>query len=183
MSVQDLASHKKFREENNLNFPVLSDPTREVAARYGVLTAPDGVAKRVTYYIDPTGVVRKVDEKVQPFSAAKDEIAALKELQKGEPKPTLANSRAWNEKIRKASEALKKNPSDKAAQADLATAHYMMGRYIMQDDWVNADLRYPMALKHLNEALKVNPNLVAAKEDKAAIEAELKKAGKPLPSG
>ena len=183
VSVQDKESHKKFRAENKINFPNLSDENREVATRYGVLTGPGGVAKRHTFYIDPAGVVRKVDEKVQPFSAAKDVIANLKEIQKAEPKPSLANSRQWDQKINALRAELRKNPDNKEASVDLATALYLKGRYTMLDTWLSADLRYPAALSLFNEALKLNPNLIAAQEDKAKIEEINRKTNRTATSG
>src|SRR5689334_10817240 len=85
ISVQDLKSKKGFAEQNGLNFRLLADDKREVSQSYGVLTGPGGVAKRYTFYVDPNGIVRKVDDKVQPFSAGKDVVANLKELIKTDP--------------------------------------------------------------------------------------------------
>ncbi|MBW3622121.1 MAG: hypothetical protein KY468_01770, partial [Armatimonadetes bacterium] len=115
-----------------------------------------------------------VDENVQPFSAAKDVIANLQELQKSEPKPSLTNSRELDLLINEYTAAVKKDPTNRKATTDLATALYLKGRNVMLDDWLTPGLRYPMALKFFDDALKYNPNLVAAQEDKAAVEARLK---------
>ncbi|HSG04978.1 MAG TPA: peroxiredoxin, partial [Nitrospiria bacterium] len=37
VSVDSVASHKKFSEKYELNFPILADETHEVCKRYGVL--------------------------------------------------------------------------------------------------------------------------------------------------
>lgn len=181
--MQNLESHVKFREENKLNFPVLSDDRREVAARYGVLTGPDGVAKRHTFYIDPTGVVRKVDDKVQPFSAAKDVLSNLKELQKPEPATPAANTKMWDDAIRNHTAAVKKNPGNQAAKIELATALYLKGRSTMLNTALPPRNRYPAALKLFDQALKYHPNLIAAKEDRASIVAVYRQMGRPVPKG
>lgn len=68
----------RFRAEENIPFPVLSDFGREVAAEYGVLDesllGPPGVAKRSAFVIDRAGRIayRWVtdDPSVQPDYAA-----------------------------------------------------------------------------------------------------------------
>jgi len=53
---------EKFRELENIPFPLLSDFNREMATAYGALHADlmglKGVAKRAVFVIDATGVVR-----------------------------------------------------------------------------------------------------------------------------
>ena len=80
ISVQDVDSHKRFCEAEKLNFRLLADDRREVARKYGVLTDPNGVAKRVTFFIDPKGVIRKIDSSVKVATHGSDVAAALKEL-------------------------------------------------------------------------------------------------------
>lgn len=64
VSVDSLFSLGKFREEQNLNFQLLSDFNKEAATAYGVLyeTFPafemQGVSKRAAFVIDKEGVVR-----------------------------------------------------------------------------------------------------------------------------
>lgn len=64
VSVDSLFSLGKFRDEQNLNFQLLSDFNKEAAAAYGVLyeTFPafemQGVSKRAAFVIDKEGVVR-----------------------------------------------------------------------------------------------------------------------------
>lgn len=52
----------KFREEQQLNFPLLSDFNKEVSAAYGALyedfIGMKGVSKRSAFVIDATGIVR-----------------------------------------------------------------------------------------------------------------------------
>jgi peroxiredoxin Q/BCP len=65
VSADSIASHHKFQKNNNLNFPLLSDPQKEVMRQYdaygekktlGVTTT--GVI-RSTYLIDPQGMIKK----------------------------------------------------------------------------------------------------------------------------
>ena len=66
-------------EHGGSTFPILSDPTKEVAKSYGVLH-PRGFANRWTFYIDKEGVIQKVDKQVKPVSAGADTVTAIGEL-------------------------------------------------------------------------------------------------------
>ena len=66
-------------EKKEADFPMLSDPTKEVATTYGVLN-PKGFANRWTFYIDRNGKVAAIDTAVRPASSAEDMIAKLSEL-------------------------------------------------------------------------------------------------------
>ena len=66
-------------EKKEADFPMLSDPTKEVATKYGVLNAR-GTANRWTFYIDKTGKVAAIDTAVRPATSAEDMIAKLAEL-------------------------------------------------------------------------------------------------------
>jgi peroxiredoxin Q/BCP len=80
ISVQDVASHKRFCGAEKLNYRLLADDKRQVAAMYGVLPNPNGNAKRTTFYIDPHGIIRRIDTSVNVTTHGKDVLAALKEL-------------------------------------------------------------------------------------------------------
>lgn len=66
VSVDDVETQRRFRDEHGLPFPVLADPGGTVAQTYGVygITKKDGTvlneARRVTFVIDAAGVVRSV---------------------------------------------------------------------------------------------------------------------------
>jgi peroxiredoxin Q/BCP len=66
-------------EKQEADFPLLSDPTKEVAARYGVLNQ-GGVANRWTFYIDKDGRIAHIEKTVRPATSAEDMIAKLGEL-------------------------------------------------------------------------------------------------------
>lgn len=62
---------KRFVKENNLNFPLLSDASKEVTAKYGVLRE-DGKAKRVTFIIDKKGVIVNILQVTDVLKHAED---------------------------------------------------------------------------------------------------------------
>jgi peroxiredoxin len=62
VSVDSTWANKAFREQLALEFPVLSDSTREVSRRYGVLNEDSGFARRTTFVVDTTGIVRHIDQ-------------------------------------------------------------------------------------------------------------------------
>jgi peroxiredoxin Q/BCP len=68
-----------FAKSENADFPLLSDPTKEVATKYGVLNAR-GMANRWTFYIDKNGRISHIDKAVRPATSAEDMIAKMGEL-------------------------------------------------------------------------------------------------------
>ena len=78
--VEGEKGNKAFAESEKADFPMLSDPTKEVAAAYGVLNPERGVATRWTFYIDTTGTIVAIDKAVKPPTSAEDMIAKLAEL-------------------------------------------------------------------------------------------------------
>jgi peroxiredoxin Q/BCP len=78
-SVDDAETNKKFAESLDLDYPILSDPTKEVAKSFGVLN-DRGMANRWTFYIDKSGRIARVDQKVNTEDHGKEIAAALKEI-------------------------------------------------------------------------------------------------------
>ena len=63
ISVDSLHTLRKFKEEQHLNFPLLSDFNKEVSTLYGCLYSEfsygmKGVSKRAVFLIDKQGVVQ-----------------------------------------------------------------------------------------------------------------------------
>jgi len=60
ISVDGVWCHAAFAAARHLHFPLLADfePKGEVARRYDVYRAADGIAERALYVIDADGVVR-----------------------------------------------------------------------------------------------------------------------------
>lgn len=83
LSTQDTASKRAFCEKEALSHTLLSDVGGKVAAAYRVLMADRGVARRVTFYVDPRGRVAAVDTRINPQTAAEDTLATLKRLGAG----------------------------------------------------------------------------------------------------
>ena len=57
VSVQDRESHRQFAEHRRLTFRLIADREKRVTRQYDALGLL-GLAKRVTYLIDPQGVIR-----------------------------------------------------------------------------------------------------------------------------
>jgi len=66
-------------EKQEADFPLLADPTKDVATKYGVLNQ-GGVANRWTFYIDKDGRISYIEKMVQPATSAEDMVAKLGEL-------------------------------------------------------------------------------------------------------
>ena len=67
-------------EKKEADFPMLSDPTMEVAKKYGVLNEQSNTARRWTFYIDKAGKVAAIETAVRPATSAEDMIAKLDQL-------------------------------------------------------------------------------------------------------
>ena len=67
-------------EKKEADFPMLADPSKEVATKYGVLMANGQLANRWTFYIDKSGKVVAIDTAVRPATSAEDMVAKLAEL-------------------------------------------------------------------------------------------------------
>jgi len=78
-SVDPLEDNKGFAEKSKADFPLLSDPTKDVARAYGVLNIMR-VASRHTFYIGVDGTIMKIDAKVKPDTSAQDMAKTLGEL-------------------------------------------------------------------------------------------------------
>jgi peroxiredoxin Q/BCP len=66
-------------EKKEADFPMLSDPTKQVATAYGVLNAR-GTANRWTFYIDKAGKIAAIEKMVRPESSAEDMLTKLGEI-------------------------------------------------------------------------------------------------------
>ncbi len=79
-SVDTPELNKKFAESLQLDYPILSDPTRETAKAYGVVEGDAKVAKRWTFYIGKDGKILFIDKGVKTAAHGEDVAAKLKEL-------------------------------------------------------------------------------------------------------
>ena len=83
VSTDSLESHDKFKGKYNLNFPLLSDTTSDVAKMYGVWKEKNlygrrtwGVA-RTTFWIGPDLRIRKIWKKVDTAKHGEESLGEL----------------------------------------------------------------------------------------------------------
>lgn len=88
VSVDTPEDNKRFAEQEQANFPFLSDPERKVAEAYGVLAPPNATdptrpryARRWMFYIGPDGKLLKVDKTTRPTESGATLLANLEALQ------------------------------------------------------------------------------------------------------
>lgn len=88
VSKDSVASHKKFVEKYHLQFPLLSDESKEVIKAYGAWGMKkfmgkefEGV-KRTTTLIGPDGIIQKVYENVNPITHAGQILKDIQQVQK-----------------------------------------------------------------------------------------------------
>ena len=75
-SVDPVADNAGFAAQQNADFPLLSDPSKETAQAYGVLSER-GYALRHTFYIGADGRILAIDRDVTPETSAEDMAATL----------------------------------------------------------------------------------------------------------
>jgi peroxiredoxin Q/BCP len=84
ISVDDVASHRKFSEEHNLPFPILADSEKRVTKQYGVLKKYLGtmeLASRETFIVSPQGRIARHYAAVNPKGHSQAVLRDLKQLQ------------------------------------------------------------------------------------------------------
>ncbi|MBI4415976.1 MAG: peroxiredoxin [Euryarchaeota archaeon] len=76
VSVQDQRSHRQFAEHHGIRFPLIADPEKRITRACEAL-GPLGVAKRVTYLLDPEGrIADAYRSEIKPTSHV-DRVKAL----------------------------------------------------------------------------------------------------------
>lgn len=75
VSMDDQASHQKFKEKYGLPFTLLVDSDGAITKAYDV--EGGGYAKRVTYIIDGSGKITHVDASVNTSTHAQDVLATI----------------------------------------------------------------------------------------------------------
>lgn len=88
VSADSEASHKKFKEKHSLPFTLLADTDTAVSQKYGVWQEKKLAGKtymgivRMSFVIDPEGILRKVYEKVTPQGHAEEILKDITKLKK-----------------------------------------------------------------------------------------------------
>lgn len=78
--------HARFKLKYNLPFVLLSDPEHQVLEKYGAWGLKKAYGReyygvlRVTYVIDPEGIIRKVYPKVKPAEHSKQVLEDLRAM-------------------------------------------------------------------------------------------------------
>jgi len=83
VSVDDHETQCEFAESTKASFPLIADPEHTLSRLYGVLRPFLKLAKRVTYVIDPEGVIRGVFEHEFQISRHLDGVLLLLEKLQG----------------------------------------------------------------------------------------------------
>lgn len=81
VSVDDVSSHERFKEKENLNFPLVADTDFSISKSYGAFNEERGLSKRMTFIIDKKGVIRHIFPKVDVREHAEEVVEALKNMQ------------------------------------------------------------------------------------------------------
>ncbi len=76
ISVDTLEENTKFAQMHEADYPILANPTKDVANAYGVLS-PAGFARRWTFYIGPDGKILHIDKAVAPATSGPDMVKQL----------------------------------------------------------------------------------------------------------
>lgn len=88
ISVDSVASHKKFADKYKLPFTLLADEDKKVVEKYGVWQEKSMYGRkymgtvRNSYLINPEGKIVKIYEKVKPADHAQQVLDDIKELTK-----------------------------------------------------------------------------------------------------
>jgi len=86
ISKDSVKSHEKFIEKYDLPFLLLSDETRETIQQYEAWGEKKFMGKtfqgvlRISYLIDPSGMIRNVYEKVKPAEHAEEILNDVRKL-------------------------------------------------------------------------------------------------------
>ena len=78
VSVDDLASHEKFKAAYNLNFPLVADTDYSISKAFGAFNEERQMSKRMTFVIDKDGIIRHIFPKVDVRAHAEEVAEALK---------------------------------------------------------------------------------------------------------
>lgn len=85
VSKDSVESHKKFAAKYNLNFPLLSDESKEIIKAYGAWSEKKFMGRpgilRKTFLINPNGEIMKEYPKVDPAAHITQILIDLEDLQ------------------------------------------------------------------------------------------------------
>ncbi len=79
-SVDEPEKNKEFSDKLELDFPLLSDPTKATAKAYGVLKPEGNMSNRWTFYIDKEGKIAFIDQDVKVQGYGETIVNKLKSM-------------------------------------------------------------------------------------------------------
>ncbi len=83
-SVDDVELNTRFAKEQGVAFPILADPSKAAAKKYGVIRldrpADQQMAARWTFYIGPDGRIKEIDKSPSTATAGERMVERLTEL-------------------------------------------------------------------------------------------------------
>jgi peroxiredoxin Q/BCP len=79
-SVDPSDVNKKFAESLELDYPILSDPGKDVARAYGTVVGERTTASRWTFYIGKDGKILYIDKSGATATQGQEVVNRLKEL-------------------------------------------------------------------------------------------------------
>jgi len=79
-SCDEEQENQEFAEMLGLDFPILSDPTRETAKKYGLVDNDQGFPKRWTFFIGTDGKILHIEKTVNVNTHGQDIAHKLEEL-------------------------------------------------------------------------------------------------------
>jgi len=94
-----VASHKKFAEKYQLNFPILSDEKLEVIKNYNAWGTKKFMGRefngvlRMSYLIDPSGQTKKIYKNVNPLTHATEILQDLSEYENNKSRGSRKNEK------------------------------------------------------------------------------------------
>lgn len=80
ISVDDLESHRKFKEKENLNFPLVADTDYKISKSFNVFNEERQMSKRMTFIIDKNGIIRHIFPKIDVRAHAEEVCNVLKTM-------------------------------------------------------------------------------------------------------
>ncbi|MFW9830806.1 MAG: peroxiredoxin [Candidatus Thorarchaeota archaeon] len=80
VSTDTVKRQAGFKAKHGLDFPLIADANKEIVKLYGVQKGILGIANRVTFLIDPNGIIRYIWPKVKVEGHVDEIIAKIDEL-------------------------------------------------------------------------------------------------------
>lgn len=84
VSTDDIESHERFATKYNLPFSLLADSAKKVVVQYGATDKSPPWVSRISFLIDPLGIVKRIYFKVDPPKHAREAFEDTTSFQNGQ---------------------------------------------------------------------------------------------------